>query len=272
MTIEHSYFKKYNFINFVERWDDDWHHKYGSGLSPIPGLRKLPEQVHYSKATWNCHVMTNGTKNVKVHYTAKKSTDFRALMNMTLAEAGRDGWWSKVNCCALYNRVDEQFGTCIAAHGDQTMGDLFEFNGSDYTVTYRFNYNLWDRIDRLKTIGLLNDDLSMDNPFNEVLHSFPTELQMQGDPDGRDICMNFVGDVTNPSQMVEWNSKAYLIPDETTALTIPKRGQADTLVMTNVFTVGDTNIPLEVGRPIRLASLSVDINQGVRGLIFHVWK
>lgn len=269
-------FKKYNFINYVERWTTSQMTKFGAGISPTPGNRQVEGIVDYSKTSMHCHVMSNGDKWIKVHYTEKKATDFRNLMNKTLAEAAESGWFSNVSGCAMYNRIDEDYGTSIATHGQYKMGDLFWFSDSDYSVRYRHDYNFWDRIDRLKTLGLMNDDLSIDTPFNYAIPSFPTEVTMRGMPDGRDLCMTFAGDVSNQSALSEWNSKAYLIPNETVGLTIQKQGQMDTLVCANDFeleVVGEgPNINVEVGRPMRLESFEAQFNPSRRGLIFHVWK
>lgn len=270
-------FKKYNFINHVERWTTSQMTKFGSGISPTPGNRQSDGIVDYSKTSMHCHVMANGDKTIKVHYTEKKATDFRNFMNKTLAEAAQSGWFSNVSGCAMYNRIDEDYGTSVATHGDYKMSDLFWFSDSDYSVRYQHNYNFWDRIDRLKTLGLMNDDLSIDTPFHYTTHSFPSEVTMRGMPDGRDLCMTFAGDVSNQSALSsEWNSKAYLIPNETVGLTISKQGQMDTLVCANDFeleVVGEgPNINVEVGRPMRLESFEAQFNPSRRGLIFHVWK
>ena len=269
-------FKKYNFITHVDRWTGASFNKFGSGISPVEGNRKVPGLVDYSKSTMHCHVMPNGEKWVKIYYTVKKATDFRNLMNKTLAEAAQSGWFGETAGCALYNKIDDDFGTSLTVHGHHKMADLFHFGG-DYTVRYRFNYNFWDRIDRLKTLNLLNDDLSIDDPFHNVMPSFPSEVTMTGEPDGRDLCINFAGDVSNYSALSdEWNSKAYLIPNESQGLTISKQGEADTLVCANDFELevpGEgPNINVEVGRPMRLVSPSAQFNPSKRGLIFHVWK
>lgn len=272
-----KYFKKYGFMNYVERWGGTTATKFGTGISPTEQQRRRPNNVDYAKATWHSHVMANGTKTVKVHYTEKKATDFRNFMNKTLNEAGNYGWFSRVNAAALYNKVDEDYGTCMASHGTYKMGDLFDFDGSDFTINYRFNYNFWDRLARLKTLGIVEANNTIENPFGDVTQSFPSEVSMTGDPDGRDLCINFIGDVTNASQMnTDWTARAYLIPDQGTGLTITKQGDADTLVCSNDFELevvgAGPNINVEVGRPMRLQSDTCQFNPSKQGIIFHVWK
>ena len=269
-------FKKYGFINTVSRWTEDRHIKHGQGISPTVNMRKTEGVVDYAKSTWTAHIMSDGTKTAKVHYTEKKATDFRALMNKTLNEAVGNGWFSKVNGCALFNNIDRQYGTSLSTHGNYKMADLFDFNGDEYVINYLFNYNLWERVERLKGIGLLNDDMTIDDAFGDVYHSFPTQIVMEGDAHNRDLCLNFIADATYPSDLNNlWGCKAHLIVDDVTTTTINKLGSADTLVCTNDFeleVVGEgPNLAMEPGRPIRLSSNSAQFNPGRRGLIFHVW-
>ena len=274
--IAESFYKKYGFFNFVTRWEeaDEPYAKFGAGTAPVDGLRI---NDHYTKTIWVLHMCNDGKKDIKLYFTDRKSTEFRNLMDMKLNEAVTDGWISKFQLCCVYNHSDNEFGVSLSNDGNKKMRDVFTFNGDDYSLLYECDYN-WDgRLDRLKTIGLVNSDNTIDNPFGFGRPPHVVQVGYYQNIDKRDICINFIGDVGTREQLsTNWNSKAYLVPDTSTSLTLTKQGTHDTLVFSTDFTIagidGGDDITVETGRPIKLSSATRTVNAGRRGVIFHVWK
>ena len=276
MAAIETFFKKYGFMNYVERWEssDEPFAKFGAAVSSVDGLR-INDQ--YSKTTWTNHICNDGKKDVKIYFTERKSTEFRNLMNMTLGQAVTEGWMSKLSLACVYNRVDNDYGVSLADHGHLKYGDVFTFNGDDYSVLYEMDYNWEGRLDRLKTLGLVTSDNTITRPFALARPPHVTQIGYSQQEDRKSFCINFVGDASSRQQLSDtWNSKAYLIPDTSTSLTLSKEGTHDTIVCTTDFTIagidGGDDIVVEPGRPIKLSSASRTVNAGRKGIIFHVWK
>lgn len=281
MSIANLTYKQHGFINFVTRWQDedgDFTEKQ-AGAAPVQALMaKGGTSTHYHRSTWSTHLCTDGTKTVKVYYTEKKASELRTLMNTKLKDAVDPNTNSRINGAMQINNVDNQYGTSIETHGEYKMGDLFNFNMDDYSLEYQFNYNWWNWTQRLKDLGLLNADMTMDNPFGVIRPSKPFQIRYHAatQVDKRAVCVNFPGDVTTYNDYDAWNQKAYFIETDTEELTINKLGTHDTIVPINTFVVEGLNsgpdIPLEYGQPVLLSSASRKIKAGHRGIILHVWK
>ena len=275
MASQQQFFKKYGFLNYVDRWEpsDEPHGQFGVGTLPADGIRL---NDHFVKTIWTCHLQSDGRKTVKHFLTSRKSTDFRLLMNQTLNEAHGVGWGPRLNGAMLYNYVDQDYGTTHEEHGNCKMGDLFRFNGDDYSYEMKLDYNFWNRLDRLKTLGLVNDDNTIDDPFSQARVPHVSQITYSNQVQRNAFCINFIGDAATRTGLADdWNSKAWLIPDEETALTIQKQGTHDTIVPINNFVVagmnGGDDITLEPGRPAKLTQ-DRTINAGKPGIILHVWK
>lgn len=276
MATTENLFKKYGFINFVERWEaaDEPYAKFGSGAANVDGLRISD---YYTKTPWVIHLCNDGKKDIKMYYTERKSTEFRNLMNMKLSQALTEGFMSKLSLACVYNRVDMDYGVSETTHADEKVGDLFTFNGDDYSVLYEMDYNWEGRLTRLKNLGLVTSDNTITRPFQLGRPYHVSQLGYSQQSDKKAFCINFVGDASTRDQLsASWNSKAYLIPDTSTSLTLTKAGTHDTIVCTSDFTIagidGGADITVEPGRPIKLTSDSRTVNAGRKGIIFHVWK
>lgn len=276
MAAIETFYKKYGFLNYVERWEasDEPHGKFGTAPASVDGLRI---NDHYSKTTWTLHCAADGKNDVKVYFTERKATEFRNFMNMTASQAITEGFISKFTLACIWNRVDNDYGISMTDHGHLKMGDLVTFNGDDYSVLYEMDYNWEGRLTRLKNLGLVTSDNTITRPFSLGRPPHVTELGFSQQQDRKAFCINFVGDAATRAQLsANWNSKAYLIPDDTTSLTLTKAGTHDTIVCTTDFTIagidGGADIVVEPGRPIKLTSNTRTVNAGRKGIIFHVWK
>ena len=276
MAAIETFYKKYGFLNYVERWEasDEPHGKFGTAPASVDGLRI---NDHFSKTTWTIHCQNDGKKDVKVFFTERKSTEFRNFMNMTVSQAVTEGFISKFSLACLYNRVDMDYGHSLSNDGDRKMGDLLTFNGDDFSVLYEMDYNWEGRLTRLKSLGLVTSDNTITRPFSLGRAPHVTEIGYSQQGDRKSFCLNFVGDASSRAQLSSsWNSKAYLIPDTSTSLTLTKAGTHDTIVCTSDFTIagidGGDDIVVEPGRPIKLSTASRTVNAGRKGIIFHVWK
>jgi len=269
-----SHYKKYGFINFFDRWTTDTMTQFGTSAFPTT-TTKLKDD--YFKMNWGGQFQSDGTRAIKYFFTQKKDTDFRNLMNKTLNQAiDSDEFIAQINACCLYNRVDSAYGVSAANHGDCLMGDLFDFDGSDYSLTYQLNYNIGaNKLARLKTIGLINADNTIDNPLANFRPANACEITFQSDMnDKRSVCVNFIP--TNVAARSDfksnWNQKGYFNPTSSDNTVITKLGATtDILVPLNDFTcVKDTNVSLEFGRPVKLVSDSVTLTDR-SGFIIHVY-
>lgn len=277
-------YKKYGFINYIDRWDPLTDGEYIRRTTALPApteqSRVAPNNANYSKAIYHLNCQGSGTRRHTVYFTAQKDTDFRILMNTKFKDvvAGTTRGISDVTLSALFNNVDQDYGVSVATHGEYTMGQLFDFNGDEYKVVYDMDYNFGvaGREARMKELGLVTADNEFTKVFGTMVPSYPMDTRI-GDPDGRSLCCNFIPPLVGTySDLMAWNHKGYVIFNQTDTLTINKLGNDDIIIPLNDFVIeginGGADVTCEFGRPMQLVSQSRTIKAGLGGYLLHVYK
>jgi len=277
-----SRYKGYGFINYIDRWDPEVDGAFIRRTTALPApteqSRISLNNPNYSKSIYHVNLQNGGTRRQVSYFTAHKDTEFRTLMNTKFKDVQGDSnrYMSHITLGALYNKVDDDFGTSIATHGEYTMGDLFDFNGDEYKATYNLNYDFHTREQRLKDIGLVSSNNEMVQVFTTMVPAYPMDTRFTH-TSGRALCCNFIpSNVGTYADLLSWNHKAYYIFDATQSLTINKLGTDDLIVPLNDFVLegidGGADVTAEYGRPMQLVSSSRTVNAGMTGLLLHVYK
>tara|TARA_R110000868_G_scaffold276552_3_gene536240 strand:+ start:4489 stop:5277 length:789 start_codon:yes stop_codon:yes gene_type:complete len=213
---------------------------------------------------WQITLSLDVYKHIKVSYGQKYDTEFRAHMNapgLRLREVSNIG---AVHRLFLENKMLGAVGWSVEQASTATLAEMFDFDGSDYSVTYKSDWRYSKNKERM--LELTGGETYVSNVMATSRPAFPGEVEwIQG---GSEVCVKFV-----PSESYggynAWENGLHIQTQEAGAFTILKRGTGKNYIILTEDGQTSTGLGLDAGRPYTLVSPSISI-MARDNLILHI--
>lgn len=218
----------------------------------------------HTKCPWQITLSTGSITQMKLFYGVKYDTEFRSHMRSPAPRLAHA--FDVPNAYRLFVRLKgrDEVGWFRGELENVPMVDCFDFDGSNYSVSYLIDWRLAERKQRLS--DLCAGETYIPNVMHTSKPSFAGQIEWLDDCS--EVCVKFV-----PKDFYgeydKWENGMHIQTVEKGTFTINKRGAGKNYIILTNPGITSNGVTLHRGQPYTLQSSSIEL-QGNDNYILHI--